>query len=238
MTASVRRIKRAADLFLAAAGLTITLPLFPFIAAAITLESPGPVFFRQRRAGRLLSGRGGAVEFEEFEVWKFRTMRVGAERVGQVLAEENDPRITRVGRVLRRTRLDELPQLLNVLTGEMSVIGPRPEQPQLARHLAAAIPFFEERMRDVKPGITGFAQISLGYTGRPLPGSPLLEHAEALTNPFKLAGVEGALADDMRMKLLYDLAYSASLQRLRDFIAMELRILVQTPLVMLRGLGR
>jgi lipopolysaccharide/colanic/teichoic acid biosynthesis glycosyltransferase len=143
-----------------------------------------------------------------------------------------------VGRFLRRCRLDELPQLINVLKGDMSVIGPRPEQPQLIQDLSAAIPYFEERMRGVKPGITGFAQINLGYTGQPPPGSPILAFREILTNPFKLDEAEGALADDMRIKLLYDLAYTATLQSLSDFLRMELYILWRTPMVMLRGVGR
>jgi lipopolysaccharide/colanic/teichoic acid biosynthesis glycosyltransferase len=240
VTASVRIVKRFLDIALAAVGVVLTLPFYPLIAAAIYRESPGPVFFRQRRAGRLLEGpQGQGLRFEEFEMLKFRTMRIGAEREkGAVVASQDDPRITRVGRFLRKSRLDELPQLLNVLRGDMSVIGPRPEQPQLIQQLAAAIPYFEERMRGVKPGITGFAQISLGYTGRPPPGSPISAYADGLTNPFKLSEAEGALADDMRIKLLYDLAYTATLQSLKDFLAMELMILVRTPVVMVRGLGR
>jgi lipopolysaccharide/colanic/teichoic acid biosynthesis glycosyltransferase len=224
-------------------GLALAAPFFPLVAALIYLESPGPIFFRQRRAGRLVevgtAVGGRTFAFESFEMIKFRTMRVGAEKErGAVLAEKDDPRITRVGRFLRRCRLDELPQLINVLKGDMSVIGPRPEQPQLIQNLSAAIPYFEERMRGVKPGITGFAQISLGYTGQPPPGSPILAFRDILTNPFKLDGAEGALADDMRIKLLYDLAYSATLQSLRDFLRMELFILWRTPMVMLRGVGR
>jgi len=243
VTDSVRIIKRSLDLILAVLGLTLAAPFFPLIAALIYLESPGPIFFRQRRAGQLLEvkhGVGGRnFVFEHFEMIKFRTMRVGADKEkGAVLAEESDPRILRVGRFLRRCRLDELPQLINVLKGDMSVIGPRPEQPQLIQNLSAAIPYFEERMRGVKPGITGFAQINLGYTGQPPPGSPILAFREILTNPFKVDEAEGALADDMRIKLLYDLAYTATLQSLGDFLRMELYILWRTPMVMLRGVGR
>ena len=105
-------------------------------------------------------------------------------------------------------------------------------------NLSAAIPYFDERMRGVKPGITGFAQVSLGYTGRPPPDSPILAFRDILTNPFKVDEAEGALADDMRIKLLYDLAYGATLQSLWDFLRMELYILWRTPLVMVRGVGR
>ena len=105
---------------------------------------------------------------------KFRSMKPDAERLtGMVVATAGDPRITRVGKFLRRTRLDELPQFLNVLMGDMSIVGPRPERPELAEQLAMAIPYFEERMRDVKPGITGLAQINLSYTGKPFPDSHL-----------------------------------------------------------------
>jgi lipopolysaccharide/colanic/teichoic acid biosynthesis glycosyltransferase len=172
-------------------------------------------------------------------MFKFRTMRPDAEKfTGAVLAAENDPRITRVGRVLRKTRLDELPQLWNVLRGDMSLVGPRPERPQLFRNLVMAIPFFEERMHGVAPGITGFAQVSLGYTGRARPGSEIAQYESALTNPFGLPETEGCEADDMRMKLLYDLAYVTALEKFRTFIALELLVIVKTPWVMLRGLGR
>jgi lipopolysaccharide/colanic/teichoic acid biosynthesis glycosyltransferase len=166
-------------------------------------------------------------------------MRPDAEQLtGAVLAAENDPRITRIGRILRKTRLDELPQLWNVLKGDMSIVGPRPERPELFEHLVMAIPYFEERMRGAKPGITGFAQVSLGYTGRPLPGSPIAAYESTLTNPFKLEQTEGSAADDMRVKLLFDLAYVSALERFSTFIRMELLVLFRTPLVMLRGLGR
>ena len=147
-------------------------------------------------------------------------MRVDAEKLtGAILAQENDPRITRVGRFLRKTRLDELPQFWNVLKGEMSLVGPRPERPELLVNLALAIPFFEERMRDIKPGITGLAQISLGYTGRAPEHSEVAAFEATLTNPFGLEEAEGAEADDMRMKLLFDLAYSAAAGELLDLPA-------------------
>jgi lipopolysaccharide/colanic/teichoic acid biosynthesis glycosyltransferase len=169
---------------------------------------------------------------------KFRSMRPDAEKhTGPVLATQDDPRITRVGKFLRRTRLDEIPQFWNVFIGDMSIVGPRPERPELAEQLAMAIPYFEERMRDVKPGITGLAQISLSYTGKPLPHSRLAPFEADLTNPFKMEGAENALADDMRMKLLYDLAYSAATEHMRAFLPLEIEIILKTPLVMLRALG-
>jgi lipopolysaccharide/colanic/teichoic acid biosynthesis glycosyltransferase len=223
-------------------GLAITLPLCPIIAIAIYLESPGDVFIRQKRAGQLRdhspTGGDARPRFQEFLMLKFRSMRPDAERLtGVVVASKDDPRITKVGKFLRKTRLDELPQFVNVLLGHMSIVGPRPERMELMDQLAMAIPYFEERMRDVKPGITGLAQINLSYTGKPFPDSHLAKFEQDLTNPFKIEGSEGALADDMRMKLLYDLAYSAANEHMRTFLPLELTILVKTPLVMLRALG-
>jgi lipopolysaccharide/colanic/teichoic acid biosynthesis glycosyltransferase len=242
MTRWVRRTKRTLDVAIAIVGLVLTVPLYPFIAAAIYLQSPGPIFFRQRRAGELLGpvdGERGRFRFREFHMLKFRTMRPNAEaHTGPVVSEEDDPRITFVGRILRKTRLDELPQFWNVLRGDMSLVGPRPERPELMADLALAIPFFEERMRALKPGITGLAQVSLGYAGRPPEGSVLAEMARELTNPFKIEGTEGALADDMRMKLLCDLAYSLASEKWTAFARMETEILLRTPLVMLMGLRR
>jgi lipopolysaccharide/colanic/teichoic acid biosynthesis glycosyltransferase len=124
------------------------------VAIAVKLESPGPVLFRQQRVGQ--SGR-------IFTLNKFRSMRDDAERTsGAVWASEDDPRATRVGRVLRKTRLDELPQLFNVLAGEMSFVGPRPERPEFVRLLQRQIPFYSGRLA-VKPGITGWAQVRHQY---------------------------------------------------------------------------
>jgi lipopolysaccharide/colanic/teichoic acid biosynthesis glycosyltransferase len=236
---SVRVAKRAIDVAFGAAGLAAALPLFPLIAAAIYAESPGPIFYSQRRAGMLkgVAEKDGIVvpEFVEFEMRKFRSMRTDAEKL---TGQENDPRITKVGKFLRKTRLDELPQLWNVLVGEMSLVGPRPERPELLINLAMAIPFFEERMRDIKPGVTGLAQVSLGYSGRAPKDSAIAAYEEDLLNPFKLDDADGAEADDMRMKLLFDLAYSAAMESFSAFVATELKIILKTPLVMVLGLGR
>jgi lipopolysaccharide/colanic/teichoic acid biosynthesis glycosyltransferase len=232
--------KRAIDILMAVTGLVLTLALFPLLVFAIYVDSPGPIFYRQRRAGALRSrdARGRCV-FSTFDMLKFRTMRPDAERfTGAVLATENDPRVTRVGRILRKTRLDELPQLWNVLVGDMSLVGPRPERPELFENLALAVPFFEERLRDVKPGITGLSQVSLGYTGKAAEGSPIMAHRAALLNPFRLPEAEGADADDARTKLLYDVAYVAALEHFWTYLCVELLIVVRTPWVMLRGLGR
>jgi lipopolysaccharide/colanic/teichoic acid biosynthesis glycosyltransferase len=243
VTPTVRVTKRAIDLVGSMLGLAVTLPLYPIIGAAIYAESPGPIFYRQRRAGMLkgVDVREGVSypHFVEFDMRKFRTMRIDAEKhTGAVLAQENDPRVTKVGRFLRKTRLDELPQLWNVFIGEMSLVGPRPERPELLVNLALAIPFFEERMRDIKPGITGLAQVSLGYSGRAPEDSEIAAFEATLTNPFELEEAEGAEADDMRMKLLFDLAYAASLESLATFLRTELKVIFTTPLVMLRGVGR
>lgn len=242
MIPSVRIAKRIVDVAGSATLLAALGPLFPLVALAIYVDDPGPVVFKQRRAGMLLGFEKQydieVPKFAEFTMYKFRTMRVDAEKfTGAIIAQENDPRITRIGKFLRKSRIDELPQLINILKGEMSLVGPRPERPELLVNLALAIPFFEERMRDVKPGLTGLAQVSLGYSGRAPEGSEISTHQELL-NPFELDDAAGSEADDMRTKLLFDLAYAATLEDLRTFLEMELRIIFQTPLVMLRGVGR
>jgi len=146
-------IKRASDIVLAGIGLVLTLPLWPLVALLIKLDSPGPAFYSQTRVGLL--GR-------HFRLYKFRTMMLGSEKNGHVWAAINDPRVTRIGRYLRKLRIDELPQLINVLTGTMSVVGPRPERPEFVDELAAKIRFYNER-HVIKPGLTGWAQINYRY---------------------------------------------------------------------------
>ena len=172
--------KRALDVVAASAGLVICAPLMLLVGLAIKLASPGPALYHQERVGR--SGR-------TFTVHKFRSMRPDAElATGAVWASADDPRITPLGRVLRRTRLDELPQLWNVLKGDMSFVGPRPERPEFVRQLTESIPFYGQR-HVVRPGLTGWAQVRYTY---------------------------GASVEDALMKLQYDLYYIKNLSLALD----------------------
>jgi sugar transferase (PEP-CTERM system associated) len=179
-------VKRAMDILLSGVGLTLTAPVLLGVGLIVRLTSPGPALYHQRRAGK--DGR-------VFIVHKFRSMAAGAEtRTGPVWSTFPDPRVTSVGRFLRRTHLDELPQLWNVLTGEMSLVGPRPERPELVANLTTQIPFYEQR-QVVRPGLTGWAQVRHTYG----------------------AGIEGSL-----QKLQYDLFYIKHMSIAFDlFIVLE-----------------
>lgn len=173
--------KRMIDLFVSACVLVVGLPAWLLLGLAVRLSSPGPAIYRQARLGR----RG-----QTFTMYKFRTMRNDAERqTGPVWAKEDDPRYTPIGRWLRKTRLDEVPQFWNVLKGEMSLVGPRPERPYFVEQLAREIPLYGRRHR-VKPGITGLAQVKWKYD-------------ESL--------------DDVRQKVKYDLFYIENMSLRMDF---------------------
>jgi len=144
-------VKRLIDVTLAVGFLLLTLPFWPFLALAIRIDSSGPVFFSQTRLGRLA---------KPFRMMKFRTMRVDGNHQGPT--DKDDARITRLGRLFRKSRLDEIPQLLNVLAGDMSFVGPRPERPELARQLERDVPYYKQRLL-VKPGVTGWDQVSGEY---------------------------------------------------------------------------
>jgi exopolysaccharide biosynthesis polyprenyl glycosylphosphotransferase len=146
-------IKRVTDVVAGLIGSLLVCLIVPIIALLISLDDGGPVFFRQERIGR---GR------RPFLIWKFRTMREDAELDGPAWAAPNDARVTRIGRLLRRTRLDELPQFFNVLKGDMALVGPRPERPEFVRILERAVPFYQRRHL-MRPGITGWATVRFGY---------------------------------------------------------------------------
>jgi lipopolysaccharide/colanic/teichoic acid biosynthesis glycosyltransferase len=203
----VARSKRLADIVISLLLLAVTAPLWPLIALAIRLDSPGPVLFRQLRVGRAMPDRT-----ELFMMLKFRSMRADAERgTGAVWATQCDPRITPVGWFLRKTRLDEVPQLLNVLKGQMSIVGPRPERPGLYKKLDQAVPFFADRTVGIRPGITGLSQVSQGYD---------------------------TSIDDVRRKLGYDAAYAMRLTSLGAWLFADLTIMLRTVIVMVGGRGQ
>lgn len=144
-------IKRVADIFISLLGLLIFLPFFPIVAFLVKITSKGPVFFKQQR-----EGRNGKI----YTILKFRSMTVDNNDFS--LTQEKDPRVTTVGKFMRKTRIDEIPQLLNVLNGDMSIIGPRPERPEVSEELVKKVPFYQQRLL-VKPGITGWDQVSGEY---------------------------------------------------------------------------
>ncbi|RNC67197.1 MAG: TIGR03013 family PEP-CTERM/XrtA system glycosyltransferase [Desulfuromonadales bacterium] len=177
-----RMVKRGADIVLSLIGIVLTLPLLPFIALGIMLTSPGPILFRQLRVGE---------REKSFVLYKFRTMRADAEKeTGAVWAQKDDPRITKFGKFLRTSRLDEIPQLYNVLMGVMSLVGPRPERPEFVDKLKEIIPYYSER-HFVKPGVTGWAQVKYAY---------------------------GASVEDAIEKLRYDLYYIKNMSMSLDLV--------------------
>jgi lipopolysaccharide/colanic/teichoic acid biosynthesis glycosyltransferase len=176
-----RALRRGLDVGIALAALTLLAPVFVFVALAIKATSPGPVFYRQTRVGRnmrrgqrradastgprdrrRLDRRCQGAHGRPFQILKFRTMRMNAEEYGPQWSTPDDPRITSVGRFLRKTRIDETPQFWNVLRGEMSVVGPRPERPYFVDQFVECIPGYSQRLH-VRPGITGLAQVTLDY---------------------------------------------------------------------------
>lgn len=182
-------VRRAFDTLVAAVGVLVLSPLFLAVAVAVAATSPGPVFFRQERVG--LGGR-------TFRIHKFRTMRIDAERVGGQLTVGADPRVTAVGRVLRATKLDELPQLIDVLRGDMALVGPRPEVP---RYVAQYTPA-QRRVLEVRPGITDPASIAYRDEGEVLARAADPERAY--------------LEEVMPHKLAINLAYLERRTLLRD----------------------
>lgn len=204
---SVAMCKRGADVVLALLALCILVALFIPIALAIRFTSTGPILHRQLRVGRMTP----KVTYL-LELLKFRSMRMDAEAAsGPVWAEKNDPRVTKVGAFLRKYRLDELPQCLNVLKGDMSVIGPRPERPQFFTTLEDSIPFYTERTFGLRPGITGLAQVNQEYDSS---------------------------INDVRKKITYDHAYAMRLVSLRSWVKTDLEIILKTFAVMLGANGR
>lgn len=172
-------VKRSLDLAAALAGTVLAAPLMALVAVSVALDSKGPVLYRQTRVGRM---------GKDFELYKFRSMRVDAENGGAQWAERDDPRVTRVGKFIRKYRLDELPQFWNVLRGDMSFVGPRPERPYFVKELRAVIPYYDER-HSVRPGLTGWAQVQYSY---------------------------GASVEDAVKKLEYDLFYLKNLSFVFD----------------------
>ncbi|MCO4852890.1 sugar transferase [Bacillus vallismortis] len=156
-TARYLAIKRVMDIWFALIGLAMALPMIAVFSILICLETPGPAIYTQERVGK-----GG----KRFKLYKLRSMKIDAEKSGAVWAQKQDPRVTRIGAFIRKTRIDELPQLFNVLQGDMSMIGPRPERPVFTEKFQNEIPGFTQRLA-VKPGLSGWAQVNGGYDMTP-----------------------------------------------------------------------
>lgn len=195
--------KRIFDIVLVSTGLMLLAPLFLLLGLLVKLDSSGPVFYKARRVGR-----GGV----PFRMYKFRTMRVDADQVGPALTFKDDPRITRVGRWLRRFRLDELPQLINVLRGDMSLVGPRPEAPEFVQ-LSQPIWW---QVLTVRPGICGLAQLTFA-----------IDEAAVLNNQATIDS--DYLTQILPIKLNLDLRYVQ-----QQSLLFDLRVLAQTVLLLLR----
>ena len=204
---ALKLIKRTIDIIGSATGLILLSPVMVIVAMAIKMTSQGPVLFNQLRVGES-SDNFVAL----FYVLKFRSMVVDAEvKSGAVWAAKDDPRITPIGRFIRKTRLDELPQLWNVLIGDMSLIGPRPERPVFYAKLEKDIPYFSQRTYGIKPGISGLAQVMNGYD-------------ESI--------------DDARNKIGWDYAYMLSTSSPRSWCYMEVTIFLKTLVVIFTGKGQ
>jgi len=200
-------LKRSIDLVFSIICLLLTLPLFVVIALSIKATSPGPVFYCQSRVGKIKIGN-----ITHFNMIKFRTMVQDAESsTGAIWAQKNDSRLTQIGKLLRKVRLDELPQFINVIKGDMSLIGPRPERPEIVIKLEQEIPFYSERTYDMTPGITGLAQVYQGYD---------------------------TCIDDVKTKIGYDFAYSLSLTTLHSWLLMDFKIIIKTLFIMMLGRGQ
>lgn len=203
----VLKSKRLFDICLSVITLALTWPLMIVVAILVKISSSGPVIYKQRRVGRAWYNK---TEF--FDMYKFRTMTHQAEsNTGAVWAVENDPRLTLMGKFLRKTRLDELPQLFNVIRGDMSLVGPRPERPEIVINLDEKIPYYSERTYGVLPGITGLAQVSQGYD---------------------------TSIEDVKSKILYDFAYSLSLTTIGKWMWMDFSIACRTLYIMVMGRGQ
>ena len=203
---SVRTVKRTLDIVSALIALSLLSPILILVGFLVKATSKGPILIRQERVGK-----SSPSEERFFRMLKFRSMRHDAEKAtGPVWAGKSDSRITPLGKWLRRSRVDELPQFWNVLRGEMSLVGPRPERPFFTSKLSEEIPAYNDRVRAMRPGITGWAQVNCEYD---------------------------STLESVRRKLSHDVAYAAHLYGLGSYLRMEAAILLLTVGVVLTGKG-
>jgi lipopolysaccharide/colanic/teichoic acid biosynthesis glycosyltransferase len=196
-------VKRLFDLIVALVSLIVLVPLFLIVGFLIKLDSPGPIFYKGDRIGK-----DGVL----FKIYKFRTMVVNADRMGSALTHDGDPRVTRVGRILRKWKIDEFPQLLNILQGDMSIVGPRPESPNYVEHYTPE----QRQVLQVKPGMTGLTQVRFRHE------ETLLSHCTNLEEEY--------IAKIMPHKLALDLTYIEDQSMLLD-----VQLIIQTFLCLFKA---